>query len=72
MLLFEGIDLHHYYTAIALNMDIMMPLRFCCKIIVLIHSSAFSGQIELDSWWAIYLATLCVLVCMARATVSFG
>lgn len=25
---FEGIDLHHYYTAIALSIDIIMPLRF--------------------------------------------
>jgi len=28
VLLFEGIDLHHCYTAIALHMDSIMPLRF--------------------------------------------
>lgn len=48
------------------------PKGFGCKIIVLIHSSVFSGQIELDSCWEIYLVTLCVLLCMARAAVSFG
>lgn len=28
MALLEGVDLHHYYTSIALDMSIVRPLRF--------------------------------------------
>lgn len=72
MLLFDGIDLHHYYTAIALNMDIITPLRFWLQDYCANSFFSVSGQTELDTCWEIYLVTLRILLCVARAAVSFG